>query len=212
MIIYISFCCRRDYINVITRNSYCNEIQNGRFLFSFLYNRNNRTERSILNPTYSNIEFKKKENCKRTRWIAQAEATARELGDYFIIVECRSLGWAGLVRNRNVAIRAKVRKAGLFGSAISFTKLAAFRQIESDRFTVESCKSCTSARRYHPRPPPRLFPRAAQEERRGSPVFAKKLIEKLIFGRVRPPCTGHFHSIRPPRLRSAAVCPLVCTL
>lgn len=103
MIIYTHFVAskwRRDYINVITRNSYCNEIQNGRFLFSFLYNRNNRTERSILNPTYSNIEFKKKENCKRTRWIAQAEATARERGDYFIIVECRSLGWAGEKQER----------------------------------------------------------------------------------------------------------------
>lgn len=118
--------------------------------------------------------FKKKK--KRDRSVL-SEA-ARERGDYFIIVQSRSLGWA--VRNRNVAVRAKVRKAGLFGSAISFTKLAAFRQIESDRFTVESCKSCTSARRYHRLP--RLFPRAASRKG-GSPV-TKKLIEKLIFGRV----------------------------
>lgn len=40
----------------------------------------------------------RKKNCKR--WIAQAEATARELGDYFIIVECRSLGWAGEKQER----------------------------------------------------------------------------------------------------------------
>lgn len=128
-----------------------------------------------------NIEFryilKKKEFQEKEKFPSLLIATVKERDDYFIIVQSRSLGWA--VRNRNVAVRAKVRKAGLFGSAISFTKLAAFRQIESVRFTVESCKSCTSARRYHRLL--RLFPRA---EKRGSPVFTKKLIEKLIFGRV----------------------------
>lgn len=74
------------------------------------------------------------------------------------------------MRNRN----AKVRKAGLFGSAISFTKLAAFRQIESDRFTVESCKSCVCP------PLSSSSPAICSRVQETGVALAKKLIEKLM--------------------------------
>lgn len=147
--------------------------------------------------------FKKKK--KRDRSVL-SEAD-RERGDYFIIVQSRSLGCEKQERGRSckgeesrfIRFSNLVHQAGCIPSNRVRQIYRGIMQIMHVCPPLSSSSPAISSRRV---------------EKRGVARYEK--VNRKVNFRPRPLYTGHFHSIRPPnasfRDGSRIVCPLVCTL